>query len=108
MASITKRQRARGAISWDAMVRVRGYPTRCKAFRTRLEAQTWAARTEAAAHGRTLALGRDITLTQLIDEATPKLRRPVAAALRYWRAELGDLRTRDVTPSVISRHRDLL
>lgn len=108
MASISKRQRARGAISWDAMVRVRGYPTRCKSFRTRLEAEQWAARTEAAAYGRTLVLGRDLTLAALIDEATPKLRRPVAAALRYWREHLGDLRTRDVTPSVIARHRDLL
>jgi integrase len=108
MASISKRKRVRGAISWDAMVRVRGYPTRCKSFRTRIEAETWAARTEAAAQGRTLALGRDLTLAQLLDEAEPKLRRPVAAALNYWRDQLGALRTRDVTPSVIARHRDLL
>ena len=108
MATITKRPRVRGAVSWDAMVRVRGYPTRCKSFRTRIEAETWAARTEAAAHGRTLVLGRDLTLAQLLDEAEPKLRRPVAAALRYWREQLGALRTRDVTPALIGRHRDLL
>lgn len=108
MASISKRRRAQGAVSWDAMVRVRGYPTRCKSFRTRLEAEAWAARTEAAAYGRTLVLGRDLTLAQLLDEAEPKLRRPVAAALRYWREQLGELRTRDVTPALLARHRDLL
>jgi hypothetical protein len=32
----------------------------------------------------------------------------VAAALNYWRDQLGDLRTRDVTPALIARHRDLL
>lgn len=108
MASITKRRRTDGGLSWDAMVRVRGYPTRCKSFRTKIEADAWAARTAAAAHGRTLALGRDLTLAQLIDEATPMMRRPIAVALRYWRDQLGALRTRDVTPAGIARHRDLL
>ena len=53
MATIAKRRRVRGGISWDAQVRVRGYGTRCKTFRSRIEAETWAARTEAAAQGRT-------------------------------------------------------
>ena len=102
MASITKRRRNDGGTSWDAMIRVRGYPTRCRTFRTRLEAQNWAARTEAAAYGRTLILGRDVTLAQLIDEAGPKLRRPVGAALLYWRAYLGDLRLADITPMLVA------
>ena len=42
MASILKRKRVRGAISWDAMVRIVGYPARGKSFRTRLEAEAWA------------------------------------------------------------------
>lgn len=108
MASISKRRRTDGGTSWDAMIRVRGYPTRCKTFRTRLEAENWAARTEAAAYGRTLVLGRDVTLGQLVDEAGPRLRRPVGAALAYWRSHLGDLRLADVTPMVIARHRDML
>ena len=108
MATISKRRRVGGGTSWDAMVRVRGYPTRCKSFRTRLEAEAWASRTESAAHGRTLVLGKDLTLGQLIDEAAPKLRRANPAAINYWRGQLGALRTREVTPSVIARHRDLL
>lgn len=90
------------------MVRVRGYPPQCKSFHTRLEADAWASRTEHAAKGRTLALGRDLTLAQLIDEATPQLRRPVSAELAYWRTQLGALRLRDVTPAVIAGHRDAL
>src|SRR2546428_13362071 len=101
MASIAKRRRKGGGVTWDVTVRVRAYPPRCKSFRTRHEAEAWSSRTEAAAHGRTLVLGRDITMAQLIDEATPKLRRPVAAALNYWRDQLGTLRTRDATASVI-------
>lgn len=108
MASIKKRRRLDGGISWDAKVRVRGYPTRCKTFRTRLEADAWAARTEAAAQGRTMAIGREATLGQLIDAATPNLRRPVAAEINYWRGHLGDVRLRDITPALIARHRDLL
>jgi integrase len=108
MATITKRRRRDGGASWDATVRVRGYPTQCKSFRTRLEADHWAARTQAAAHGRTLAIAGTTTFAALLDEATPRLRRPVAAALRYWRTHLGSMRLRDITPAVIARHRDVL
>jgi len=108
MASISKRHRKDGGTSWDAMVRVRGYPTQCRSFRARLEADSWAARTEAAAYGRTLILLRDVTFVQLLDEANPKLRRPVGAALTYWRAHLGHLRLADITPMLVARHRDLL
>ena len=37
-------------------------PNPLQDFRSKLEAETWAARTEAAADGRTLALGHQITL----------------------------------------------
>ena len=37
MATVKKRHRNDGGVSWDATVRVRGYPTQCKSFRTRLE-----------------------------------------------------------------------
>jgi integrase len=108
MASFKKRALKRGGTAWDAMVRVRGYPPNGKTFRTRLEAEQWAARIEAAAHGRTLILGRDVTLATLIDEAIPRLKRPIPAALAYWRRELGDLRLRDVTPTLLAQHRDRL
>ena len=58
MASISKRRSVDGDLTWDACVRVRGYPSRTKSFRTRLDAEAWSSRTEAAAHGRTLTLGQ--------------------------------------------------
>jgi len=108
MATIAKRRRTDGGMSWDAMVRVRGYPTRCRSFRTRMEAEAWASRTESAAHGRTLALGHQVTLDALLDEALPRVKRPLGSAVKYWRKELGALRLRDVTPAILAEHRDRL
>ena len=66
MASITRRRNRDGARSYDAVVRIVGYPTACQSFRTKLEAELWAGRVESAAKRRTLVLARDMTLAQLI------------------------------------------
>jgi integrase len=108
MASIGKRRLKDGGLTWDVTVRIRGYQTRCRSFHSRHDAGVWASRIEAAAHGRTLARIRDITVKQLIDEVTPRLRRPVAAALKYWLAHLGTMRVCNVTSDMIAHHRDLL
>jgi integrase len=108
MASIARRRNRDGSSSWDATVRIVGHPTACKSFPTKLEADLWASRIEAAAKGRTLALAREMTVAQLIDEGTPKLIKPVAAAFAYWREQIGDLRLMMVTPQIIGAHRDML
>lgn len=108
MASIHRRRNRDGTSSWDASVRIVGHPAACKSFRTKLEAELWASRTEAAAKGRTHVLGREMTLAELIDEGKPKLKKPVAAAFAYWREQIGSMRLVDVTAPVIAKHRDLL
>jgi hypothetical protein len=108
MSSITKRAGRNGRVTWGVRVRINGYATFSKSFPTKLEAQRWASLTEAAARGRTLAVSRDATLADLIDEFTPKAKKSTLALLRYWRSTLGDLRLRDVTPVLIAKHRDLL
>lgn len=108
MASISRRRNRDGSASYDVTVRIVGFPTACKSFGTKLEAELWAGRIESAAKGRTLTLARDMTLAQLIDEATPKLDKPVAAAFGYWREQLGTLRLIDLTPQMVAIHRDLL
>ena len=108
MASITKRRKRGGSVSWDAQVRIVGYPTTCRSFRTQLEAVLWAGRIEAAAKGRTLVLSKKMTLAQLIDASRNYLKDPESAALRYWRDQIGMLRLIDINSSVLSRHRDLL
>jgi integrase len=108
MASFSKRRNGDGSTSWDAMVRVVGYPATGKSFRTKLAAELWAARTEAAAKGGTLASARGMTLGHLIDEALPRLTNPTAAVFAYWREHLGDVRLDKITPELIALHRDRL
>ena len=92
MASITNRRNRDGSTSWDALVRVVGYPATGQSFRTKRAAELWAAQTEARAKGGTLASARGMTLAQLIDEALPQLLNPTMAAFAYWREHLGDVR----------------
>jgi integrase len=108
MATLRKRRNGDGSTSWDAMVRIVGYPATGKSFRTKLAAQLWAARTEAAAKGGTLASARGMTLSNLIDEALPRLTNPTAAVFAYWREHLGDVRLDKITPEQIALHRDRL
>jgi integrase len=108
MATISPRRNRDGSRSWDVAVRRTGHPTACKTFRTKLEAELWAARLETRMAGRTSALARDMTFAELLDEGLPRLRNPVDAAFAYWREALGTLRLCDLTPSLIARHRDLL
>lgn len=108
MATLNRRRNRDGSTSWDVTVRRAGHPTACKSFPTRLEADLWAARIEARMVGRTLALARDMTFADLLDEALPKLRNPVDSAFAYWREALGTRRLCDLTPSLIAAHRDLL
>lgn len=108
MATITARRRRDGSRSWDVTVRRTGHPTACKSFKTKLEAQLWAARIEARMAGRTTALARDMVFADLVDEALPRLRNPTAAAFAYWRGALGTLRLSDITPSLVALHRDRL
>lgn len=108
MASIKRRRNGDGSTSWDAMVRIVGYPATGKSFGTKLAAELWAARTETRAKGGTLACARGMTLARLIDEALPRLTNPTAAAFAYWREQLGDVRIDKITPEIIALHRDRL
>lgn len=108
MASITKRRNRDGSTSWDAVVRVTGFPTVGKSFNTKLAAELWAATTDARAKGGTLVQSRGMTLGQLIDEALPRLKNPTDAIFGYWREHLGDVRLDRLTPDMIAHHRDRL
>ena len=73
MATYRKRRNGDGSTSWDALVRVTGYPSIGQSFRSKLAAEVWASRTEAAAKGGSLAAHRGLTLAGLLDEALPRL-----------------------------------
>lgn len=108
MATFNKRRNGDGSTSWDAMVRVVGYPAIGKSFRSKLAAELWAARTEDARRGRTPSSTRGMTLGHLLDEALPRLVNPTTAIFAYWRGELGDVQLAKITPEQIAVHRDRL
>ena len=108
MATFNKRRNGDGSTSWDAMVRVVGYPATGKSFPTKLGAELWASRTEAARKGRSIAHSGRMTLNHLIDEGVPRLQNPTSAIFAYWREHLGDVRLDKITPELIAQHRDLL
>jgi integrase len=108
MATMRKRRNGDGSTSWDATVRIVGYPTIARSFRSKIKPELWASRTEAAAKGGTLASARGMTLGNLIDEALPRLIKPTAVAFAYWREHLGDMRLDKITPELIALHRDRL
>src|ERR1700687_4575715 len=85
LSTLRKRRNGDGSTSWDATVRIVGYPTIGKSFRTKIQAELWAARTETAAKGGTLACGRGMTLAHLIDEALPRLVKAAPVAFSFWR-----------------------
>ena len=98
MATISKRRNGDGSTSWDAMVRVVGYPPTGKSFPTKLAAELWAARTEDARRNRSVSSARGLTLGQLIDDALPRIDNPTTAVFAYWREQFGDLRLDKITP----------
>lgn len=108
MAHLARRKNKDGTTSWVAQVRVNGYPSQTRSFRTRLEAELWSSQTEARAHKRTLALVRKITLGELIDEVAPRLKQLRAAPLRYWKEHLGGVYIHKIDATLITHHRDLL
>ena len=108
MATFHKRRNGDGSTSWDAMVRVVGYPTTSKSFRHQTRGGT-----VGRPHRRRPA-GPHASLAPRNDARAPARRRlarltnPTAAVFAYWRAELGDVRSTKITPGVDRHHRDRL
>jgi integrase len=107
MASIKQRKGKKG-FAYEARVRVRGQPAQCRSFKTKAEAREWSVRTEAALTGRMYAVSRDATLRDLLAEYSPKAKPSTQPLLRYWAEKLGSSRLRDITPPMVTQHRDAL
>lgn len=114
MATITPRTTNDGCTRWSVLIRLRGYPTEHKTFRTKTQAKRWAEKRQ-----NELREGRDLlrreaerhTLRELADtyltDIAPYGRgncslRQKATRLRWWVEEIGDRRLSDVTPALIS------
>lgn len=73
MASITKRRNGDGSTSWDAMVRIVGYP-RPGILAYQARGRIVAGRMEAAAEGLTLASSRGMTVAHNEENFNPACR----------------------------------
>jgi len=79
MASIRKRN----PYQWEARIRKRGYPTTCKTFETKADAEAWAKEIETAMNKNQFASAKEAercTLAECLDryiaEYIPRLKRP--------------------------------
>ncbi|MEW8436915.1 MAG: site-specific integrase [Candidatus Thiodiazotropha taylori] len=118
MASIRKRTRKNGAISFRVDVRLKGFPPQTATFRRLTDAKKWAQDTESAIReGRYFktAEAKKHTLAELIDRYIrdtipnkPKQAINQKQQLTWWKDQIGDFSLVEVTPSKITECRDKL
>jgi integrase len=118
MATFTKRE-TNGKTVWGAQVRRKGHPSISATFERLTDAKRWAARQEAAISEARAVPGsaaRRHTVAEVVDRycltvlphKRPKTIVNQKKHLQWWRDLIGHLRLIDVTPAVITDHRDLL
>lgn len=117
MATFERRLSDDGKESWRVKVRLRGHPPATATFERKTDAKKWAGATESAIReGRYFATSesRKHTVADLIDRYTrdvlpqKKSARSQVAQFAWWRAELGTLTLKDLTPARIGEARDAL
>src|SRR2546422_180029 len=118
MATFTKRE-SKGKTVWGAQIRRKGQPSLSATFERLTDARRWAARQEAAISEARAVPGsaaRRHTVAEVVDryratvlpQKRPKTIVNQQKHLGWWRDHIGYLRLIDVTPSIITDHRDLL
>jgi integrase len=118
MATIRTRKSGTGSTSYQAIVRLRGYPKKSQSFKRKTDATAWAARIEAALREERhlpSVEARKHTLGDLIDRWLEALELQGAERaakqrqlLKWWKARLGDYAMSHITPAVIAQSRDAL
>ncbi len=118
MANINKRKSRDGAISYQARVRLKGFPEQAATFERLTDAKRWVQDTEAAIrdgrHFKTSEAKRH-TLGELVDRylrdvmpTKPKSTGHQTLQLKWWKARLGSYALADVTPALLAESRDKL
>ncbi len=118
MASIQKRRRADGAVSYRVMVRRKGRPARYATFARRSDAVAWAERIEAAPlqhPGFRAGQASQHTVADLVSRylETVRVKRPHAyqkqsQQLGWWRDRLGSCSLARLTAARVAKERALL
>lgn len=119
MATIEKRVSTDGSIHFRVRVRLRGYPPQTATFKRLTDAKKWVQQTEAAIregrHFKTVE-SKKHTLKEAIDRYIKSVlptKRPNSQGdqgkqLQWWAQSIGYLSLADVTPAIISEHREKL
>jgi len=118
MAIIEERTNSKGAVTYRAKVRIKGYPVQSASFKRKTDAKIWAQNTESAIHeGRhfSYALSKRKTFADMIDRyieevipLKPKSAYTQTQQLNYWKDKIGHMAIAEVTPSVITALRNEL
>ena len=119
MATIEKRQDAKGITTYRVKVRIKGFPAQSATFDRLSKAKEWAKSTEAAIkegrHFKTVEAKRH-TLADLIDRYIRSVLPQKSASskthqeqqLAWWKEQLGSYLLADITPALIAEYRDKL
>ena len=118
MAQIRERVRKNGKKSFFVRVRMRGKPEAAASFDRLTDARIWAQQTETEMRdGRYIktAESQKHTVSDLVEryirDVLPrkvKVGRFYAIQLGWWKRQIGDLLLSELTPVLISEHRELL
>lgn len=118
MANINKRTGGDGRVSYQARVRLKGYPEQAATFERLTDAKRWVQNTESAIrdgrHFKTSEAKRH-TLGDLVDRyirdvmpTKPKSAKDQTRQLNWWKSRLGAYTLADVTPALLAEYRDKL
>ncbi len=119
MASIEKRIDSEGNTTYRVRVRLKGYPIQTATFARLTDAKKWAQSTESAIrerrHFKTSEAKRR-TVAELIDRYTKEVmpnkkagtQKDQRQQLQWWREKIGAYSLADLSPALVSEHRDKL
>jgi len=118
MSTIDRRVSRSGKVTFRARTRLKGLPQQVASFARLTDARKWATATEVAQReGRyfTTSEAKRHTLAELVERyerdmlpLKPKNATNTRRQLKWWKAQLGELRLSDVTPAKIIECRDRL
>ncbi len=118
MAQIRERVKKNGKKSYFVRIRMKGKPEVTASFERLTDSRLWAQQTETAIReGRytTTAEAQKHTLSDLVERYVrdvlprkPKIQKEYTSQLKWWVKQIGVVLLSDLTPSLISEHRDLL
>ena len=119
MGAIVERKKTDGKAHYQAKVRLKGFPPQTATFDRKTDAKKWIQDTESAiregrhfkgAEAKRHTLGEmiDRYLGDVLPNKSDSMQRDQTTQLNWWNEKIGDRLLANITPALISEHRDLL